>query len=118
MVDDHNNSIVIKTLPSIQTESVANLKTRLETLKAAPSDEKLKQFGTDLSGLISDFRSPMLGIGNEATKASLKNLDAELAKVQSSPSLPAYARILDQLQGIVDDLNQTEDHVRYASCAV
>ncbi len=113
-----SNSVIIQTLPSNKVESLANLKAEIETLKTNPTPESIKEFGNKLSELVDNFRSPLLGVGNEATKATLKNIAADVSKIsEESTQAPAekvtaYSLALNQLQAVVDDLNQTEDRIR------
>lgn len=116
---DRDNSVVIKDLAKRNAVSLADLKAQYETLSAAPTDAGLTQYGNALYELIENFRSPLLGIGNEQTKATLKAIDGEVSKALS-PTMPANQRLsaykssLEELQKVVNDLNQPEDHVRLA----
>lgn len=112
-----NNSVVLPALSKKNVENLASLKDKLGTLKNSPSDASVEQFGKSLSDLIRNFRSPSLGIGNEALKQHLRNIDRELSDVlntqtSSAQRLNAYQRTIDQLQDISQTLNQPEDHIR------
>lgn len=113
---EKDNSVVIKTLPKRDhITSLAELNQRYSQLGSTASDADLQNFGKSISGLIANFRSPMLGIGNEATKQNLRNIDKE---VNDAGSLPVaqrsevYGRALGQLQTVVNDLNKVDDHIR------
>lgn len=114
---DNDYSIVIKNATNSRESSLVELQKQLTTISNAPSNSAIDQFGTQLSNLIRDFRSPNLGIGSENIKQTLKNLDNTIAGINPSEitrekRLSLYQKTLDQLQGFVQDLNQTEDHVR------
>jgi cell division protease FtsH len=113
---DNNNSVLVKEIPKKEIVSFKDLKSQFSSLNTS-SPEKIQQFGKSLADLIANFRSPLLGIGNEAMKQNLKTMDQELNDLFGSnantPSiLSVYQRELAKLQGIVDDLNQSEDHIR------
>ena len=54
--------------------SIVDLQKQLAMVTSAPSEQSVTQFGNALLGVIQNFRSPLLGIGNESTKQLLKNL--------------------------------------------
>lgn len=114
---DKDYSVVVTELPKKNVESLATLKTNFQSLEASPSESNIKDFGKSLSELVSNFRSPVLGIGNESLKQTLKKIDKEIelanASNQSIPQrLQSYEAVLGQFQGVVDELNQYEDHAR------
>lgn len=114
---EKDNTVVITNLPKTNLDNLANLQTQFATLKAYPSDKTIEEFGAALSGLVRGFRSPVLGVGNEALKQSLRTLETEITEA-ATPTTPAsqrlvvYQKALDKLQTIVTDLNQVEDGVR------
>ena len=60
---------------------------------------------------------PQLGIGNESVKQNLKNVDDLLAEANNTQAdsafkLAAYEKALGELQFVVNNLNEVEDHVR------
>lgn len=114
---EKDNSVVIKALPKKNVTSLVDLNQQLVEIKGQPSTANLQGFGKSLSELINNFRSPMLGIGNENVKQSLKNIDKEVSdanegSVPAAQKVATYERAMGELQAVVDDLNQTEDHVR------
>lgn len=114
---EKDNSVVIKEVPKKNGETLPSLQAQFTSLKNSPSDKSTEDFGLSLSALIRNFRSPILGIGNESIKQSLKNLDNEISqangpKTAIAQRLDIYQNALNQLQAITSDLNQTEDHVR------
>lgn len=121
VVDDLSNgadhSVIITELSPKQTTSLTDLQTQLANLKASPNEEGLQKFGKELDDLVRALRSPVLGIGNETVKQSLKNLDVDVTTVSESKAIPvqkvaSYEKVMTQLQAIVGDLNQQDDHVR------
>lgn len=114
---DKDSSVVVKTIPTGNVESLVSIQDQFASVKANPTEKGLEEIGTSLSGLVRGFRSPVLGIGNEAVKQSLKKIETELAEA-SNPNIPSAQRIavyqdsLDKLQGIVTNLNQVENGVR------
>lgn len=124
VVDDLNstpekdNSIVIGELSKKNITSLATLKQQLPTLKDS-NPETLNAFGKSLDDLIRTFRSPALGIGTESIKQNLKHLDTEVSVANEGSGTAAqkvavYDRVITQLQSIVTELNQEEDHLRLA----
>lgn len=114
---DKNNSIIIKDLSSKPVNSLMSLKDEFALLKGKPTDRQAEEVGSSLIDLIRNFRSPQLGIGNEGLKQQLKDIDTSLTdalNTQMTPTqkLSIYETTLSQLQNVVKDLNQVDDHVR------
>lgn len=114
-----DNTIVIKDLPpSPKVESLADLQKQFSSLQSNATNESLEKFGASLGELIQNFRSPVVGIGNENTKQFLRNLNTQVndtlnnQKLNQSQKLAIYQQSLNELQAMVNDLNQTEDHTR------
>ncbi|MBA3721857.1 MAG: ATP-dependent zinc metalloprotease FtsH [Parachlamydiaceae bacterium] len=114
---DEDLSVVIKALPQDKIDSLASLQADFTKIQSSPTPAALKIFGDSLFNLLRDFRSPRLGIGSESIKQTLKNIDRELVESNLANTAPQdkialYQKSLDSLQGIVDGLNQDEEHVR------
>lgn len=114
---NQNNSVVIRELPEKNVASLADLQNQFASIKNSNSDKNIVQFGKSLTDLVRNFRSPLLGIGNEGMKQTLKNLENEIADsnnsdMPSSERFAIYGKGLDTLQNIVNDLNQFDDHIR------
>lgn len=114
-----DNSIVIKELPaSPKVASLVELESQLSAVQNAPTKENLEKYSQSLGELIQNFRSPVVGIGNETTKQFLRNLNNQVSSTASNPQLNAtqklavYQQTLSELQAMVNDLNQSEDHTR------
>lgn len=114
---EKDNSLIIKQLPKKNVVSLADLQQRLNALSNKSGDKDAAAFGRSLADFITNFRSPMLGIGNETMKQTLKNIDKEVedavqANLPQAQQIAVYERVLGELQAIVDELGQQEDHVR------
>lgn len=104
------NAIVIKKLSEKKITSLKELQEQFSTAK-----QDSQEYGKTLLTLIQGFRSPALGIGNEAIKEQLKNLEQQ---VQSSLSLSTedqifvYSHALQELNNLVGTLNQEQNSIR------
>lgn len=110
-------SVVIKEAPKALSPTLTDLKGEFAAVKASPSETSVKTFGKSLSDLLRNFRSPQLGIGNEAIKQNLKNLDQQVASANESPknmanAVSVFEKALGELQFIANDLNEVNDHIR------
>ncbi len=112
-----NHRIVIQDVPNM-SGNLVDLENKFNTLKANPQPQTLDQFGQELNAIVTNLRSPMVGIGNEAVKTSLKNLDAQLTKTNELPKtalgpvVAAYGASLAELKSIVNGLNVEENGTR------
>lgn len=114
---DKDNSIIINELSKKNIVSLADLKQQLAELKVNGTPGSVVAFGKSLDDLIRSFRSPALGIGTESIKQNLRNLDTEVSLANDGTGTTAqkvavYDRVITNLQGVVNDLNQEEDHLR------
>ncbi len=113
-------SVVVKELPSKKTTSLKDLQQTLPTLLHSKDSFAIQKFGMELSDLINNYRSPLLGIGNEKMKENLRELQVDISKVNApnvsdSEKLPQYEKILASLQLITDELNQPVQHLRLSN---
>lgn len=114
---EHNNSIVIQSLPQKKVVSLVDLQQEFSRVKNGDSSTEINAFGASLAELVHNFRSPLVGIGNENLKQTLKNVESELQAANAPTAsattrLPIYQHSLEQLQNVVQELNKYEDHVR------
>ncbi len=115
---DHDNSIVISQLARKNVLSLADLQKSFSALGVAPTAEATGEFGSKLADLVTGFRSPMLGIGNELMKQRLKDLDKSIGEMRANDKatptekVAFFSTALSSLNGISDDLNQVEEHAR------
>lgn len=117
---ERDNSIVIKELSNKKTPNLIEVEKEYASLGANPSETGLQNVKKQLGDLVSAFRSPMLGIGNEAVKQKLKTIDTNIEEAANNADLSAkdklnvYGMAIGDLKDIVNDLNLQEDHVRLA----
>lgn len=115
---ERDNSVIIQELSKKNLQSLKDLEKQFASIQTTPSDASLQQFGKSLSELLYNFRSPLLGIGNESIKKDLKDLDRAVSDASNTNNgkgkISIYQNALTQLNTIVADLNQTEDHIRLA----
>ncbi len=113
-----DHSVVIQQLSNKQVQSLPQLQESFHQLTASSSDQTVQRFGRDLSEMIRNFRSPLLGIGSETIKQSLKNLEQQITDTNNqsglshTQKLASYSAALQSLQEVVNELNQQDDHVR------
>lgn len=111
-----DNAIIVKKLSDREITSLADLEQTFPELSHNPSPASVDAFGKDLLTLIERFRSPALGIGVEAMKQQLKDLEREVsshsleASVQEKLSI--YRNALTSLDGIVAEINKEQQNVR------
>jgi cell division protease FtsH len=115
---DEDNSVVIKSLPATtNTESLPTLHAEFLQIQRNPTEQSLKNLGNGINQILRNFRSPTLGIGSESIKQTLKVIDTTVSDANASSMAPAdkilvLGKALESLQNVVDELNQTEDHIR------
>jgi cell division protease FtsH len=112
---EKENSIIIKKLSDKDITSLSDLEKRFAKTS---SGGVFSDFGRDLLTLIQGFRSPVLGIGNEAMKQQLKTLEQQVSSANSLPSgspqeaSAVYRASLDELNVIVADLDKQQDNAK------
>ena len=116
---NQDNAIVIKGLSDREITSLADLEKLFPSISQNANQAGADAFGKDLLTLIERFRSPALGIGNEAMKQKLKDLEQDVAQVSNTNSeksveeqLSVYRNALTALDGIVIDINKEQQNVR------
>lgn len=112
-----DNAIVIKQLSEKNIVSLVEMQKRFSTLSS--NADQVSAFGGDLLTLIQQFRSPVLGIGNETIKQQLRDLEQHIAAFQNPAAkstvdqqLNSYKLAIAQLKGIVSELNSEQQHAR------
>ncbi len=110
-------SIVLTALNGPEVKSLVQLEKELATFRGAPTEQAAKEFGSELSTLIQNFRSPALGIGQEGLKQQLKSLQQTVEQASTIPQGPihavgVYASAMASLQGVVDELSSPVGGVR------
>jgi len=114
---DNDYSIIVYDLPKKKVNSLVDLQEQLTQLSASSPAAKINDFGNAVSSLIRNFRSPLLGIGNESMKLTLKGVERDIESVNKPQTpidnkLQVYSTALHKLQDISESLNTVEDHVR------
>ncbi|MEC7839034.1 MAG: ATP-dependent zinc metalloprotease FtsH [Chlamydiota bacterium] len=109
--------VVVQKLPNKQVDNLVELNKEYSLLQKTSTPEQISNFGDSLSSFIRNFRSPLLGIGSEVMKQTLRGIEREVDRVYDSRSsatiaLPVYGEALTKLQDIVAKLNTVQDHVR------
>ncbi len=113
------NEIVIKTVVPSST-NLKQLSFEVKQLTPSASKEQLKEVETALVQLVNAFRSPLLGIGNEAMKDKLQSLhellatqDTLLAKNPVEQEV-IYTQVITLLQSLTNELEAESEGVRLA----
>lgn len=115
---DDDFSVILKDQPKKHIESLTDIAKDYAALQQkTPSDKELDALSKSLSDMIRNFRSPMLGIGTESIKETLKNIETDLNSSNQPGSiaqerLTVDGRVLDSLQQIANELNKEEGNVR------
>ncbi len=116
---NQDNAIVVKGLSDREITSLAVLEKLFPSISQNPNPAGVDAYGKDLLTLIERFRSPALGIGNEAMKQKLKDLEQEVAQVSNLSSeksveeqLSVYRNALTALDEIVAEINKEQQNVR------
>jgi cell division protease FtsH len=110
-------AIVINELSSKNVVGLKDLQKQFETISQDSTEQTLNEYGQAILGIVRNFRSPYLGIGNEAMKQTLRNMEVDLKNVSESSSkgsarLGIFEKSLKDLQEIVNQLNKTVDGIR------
>lgn len=112
------NSVI---LHSLSSKGLLSLKEVTETYRAAaqnPDERNLSELSSQMLTLIQLFKSPSLGIGSEALKQKLKEIESAISsqgKASVTDRLASYRNGIDGLQGIVAELNVEQNGVRLSA---
>jgi len=114
---DKNYSVVLLESPIKKVVSLTDLEKQLALIQAAPTEQNVHAYGKSLAELLQNVRSPLLGIGNETMKETLKNLEIKisnptLATSSLSDQLHLYAETSKELNQLLDSIGEEEGHVR------
>ena len=110
---NRENAVVVRSLSDRAVLSLKDLERRYAALTARATPAELTSFGKDLLILIQGFRSPNLGIGNEALKQTLREAEQQVTAVHGQEGqLAAYGTVLGTLSQIVSQLDQDDHGVR------
>ncbi|MCB1135372.1 MAG: cell division protein FtsH, partial [Chlamydiia bacterium] len=91
------NHVIIRELADSDLDSIPTLQARLDTLKAQKDLKSyaVTDFGQSMEGMLRNFRSPILGIGDEDTKQVLRKIQTSLTSLAGASSKP----VSEQLAG-------------------
>ncbi len=109
--------VIVKNLPENKVENLEELQQQFTSLTGNSPQTAVDTFGASLNNLVRNFRSPLLGIGNDIMKQTLMGIESDLERI-SAPETPpfnriqVYGEVLKKLNGLVRQLNSVEDHVR------
>lgn len=114
---EFDSAIKIKQIKSIEFPSLKDLKARFNQVKNTKDGNQIAQFGEDLLVLTRAFRSPNLGIGVEALKANLLELESDLERTLNSTDpfdlkLGIYDAALKDLDSFAVQLNTESQGAR------
>ncbi len=117
---NRENAVVIRKVPTGQMISLVDLKMRFDQINqrvtgGASSPEDLNNFATDLSVLVENYRSPVLGIGSESMKQELKTMSRQIGDMSTAPlstRLSSYEQMLTLLTHITASLNEPVNNIR------
>ncbi|MEI7488885.1 MAG: hypothetical protein WCJ72_16035, partial [Chryseobacterium sp.] len=111
------NNITITELSNKKIPNLLLVQKALNDLAGQPSEQAVKNLERELVDLVAAFRSPVLGIGNEAHKQKLKSIESSVNEAISGNSglkakFEIYSLALSDLAAITTELDQVEDHMR------
>lgn len=113
------NHVIIKQLSPKAMVNLPDLQNRMASLTVSSTPPELQQYGSDLLNLVQAFRSPMLGIGSDEMKQTLKTMNQKLIqsnepanKANVQEHLEIYRQTLNELVTIVSQLNQDNAGMR------
>ncbi len=115
---DRDGSIVLR---SLQGRDVVNLPLVQKAFALAQQNQSLdavEAVSKDLRDLVSQLRSPALGIGVESIKQELKALDQKLVSglnLSASQQLALYGDAIQQVSQVILDLGKEQDGVRLSA---
>jgi len=114
---DRMSAITITEISVRDTPNIKEVELEYAKCISSPTEQNLSQLGNDLKSLIQAFKSPILGIGSEPLKQSLKDADQKVAsalsgKGSSQEKLQSYASAIADLQGLVQSIGDMQNNVR------
>jgi cell division protease FtsH len=112
-----DNSITLQNIPASGTVSITDIRKKIDATNT-PTAAEADAIGQSLTALLSNYRSPQVGIGSEQIKQTLRQIDTRVLNATQSESTPTeklqvYRDSIAQLEGVVSDINTIQDHVRF-----
>jgi cell division protease FtsH len=115
----YSGSLVLKNLSDRNLVSLVSLKDQLQQMQEATSLDTVMAYNDSLIACVQNFRSPVLGIGDETIKSTLKNLEIKLYQVRNSQdvsqAIQVFSATVDSLYSISTDLLQKSQGVQFSS---
>lgn len=110
VIDDIDNSLTVPIPAKKSILSYPEVQAEYEKIAQNPSEATVKKFSADLSELLRQFSSPLLGIGSEKLKQQLRSSLKEVSDVANSnvalsKQLSVYKQSLQTLGQIISQLN-------------
>lgn len=112
---ERKSSVVVHSLPPKRELSLTDLQREYRSVSASPTASSVRSFGENVEKLIQSYKSPSLGIGNEAMKQELRAAESKVGdalkgKATPEESLAAYQSGLITLNQITLELLKTDNH--------
>ncbi|SCA62427.1 ATP-dependent zinc metalloprotease FtsH [Chlamydiales bacterium SCGC AG-110-P3] len=115
---EQKNSLIVTNLSSKEVASIQNIESQYAQLSSGSSQEQVLAFGKQLLTFVKNMRSAQLGIGVEATKRKLKEVESALMDIQTTgdidvpATLTMYGSTIVQLTEVLRDLTKLDDGIR------
>jgi cell division protease FtsH len=91
-----NASLTLKALSDRKLTSLSALNSKLSNFSSQSSIESCKAFSEQLISLVQNFRSPVLGIGDDQLKAEIKALEVRLYQLRTSNDTKIYLEVFNE----------------------
>lgn len=110
------NSVVIHSLPTQRELSLTDLQKEYNEVSQNPTSVSVQNFGEHVDKLIQSYKSPALGIGDEAMKQELRAAERKVSEtlggnLSASEALARYQSGLITLNQITLELLKPENHI-------
>ncbi len=116
---DRLNSVVIKELPSVAgMVTLPQLKALYETATKDKTSANLSLLGKGLQSFLDEIRSAKIGIGNEAIKRNLREIELSVEKALADPQATlsmryeTFASAFNNLEMIVGEVVKEQENSR------
>lgn len=113
---ERQSSVIVRSLPEKREMSLTNLQAEYRSVSLDPSAASVRTFGEHVQKLIQSYKSPAVGIGNEAMKQELRAAETKVKEALQASQAPqealaSYEAGLITLNQITLNLLKTENHV-------
>ncbi|NBO24283.1 MAG: ATP-dependent zinc metalloprotease FtsH, partial [Chlamydiae bacterium] len=106
---EFDSAVKVKQVQTIDFKSLKDLKNQFPIIKGTKDLHQLNEFGEELLVLQRAFKSPNLGVGSDAIKSKLMDIESDLEGALASTDLGSkiqvYQNSLNELDKIVVGLN-------------